>query len=82
MHMPTNLAIDDDLLDEALHIGGFKTKRETVNTALRELIQRRRRLALVQSFGTFDLVPYEEIKARRQRGIHARSRTQDKKRSR
>jgi hypothetical protein len=34
--MPTNLTIDDKLLDEALSIGGYKTKRETVNEALRE----------------------------------------------
>jgi Arc/MetJ family transcription regulator len=49
--MATNLAIDDDLLSEALTIGGYKTKRETVNEALREFIQRRQRLELVKLFG-------------------------------
>jgi len=34
--MPTNLAIDGQLLEEALRIGGKPTKRETVNEALRE----------------------------------------------
>ena len=38
--MPTNLAIDDNLLDEALRIGGRRTKRETVNEALKEYVER------------------------------------------
>jgi Arc/MetJ family transcription regulator len=70
MDMPTNLAIDDDLLQRAQEAGGFKTKRETVNEALRWFIQRKARMKLIESFGTFDLAPYEEIKAARTRGIH------------
>ena len=35
--MPTNLAIDDDLLREALRLGGHASKRATVNEALKEL---------------------------------------------
>ena len=69
MDMPTNLAIDDDLLQQAFELSGFRTKREAVNEALREYIAYRRRVKLIESFGTFDLVPYEEIKARRKRGI-------------
>jgi Arc/MetJ family transcription regulator len=42
--MPANLAIDDQLLDQARNVGGYRTKRETVNEALREFIQRRQRL--------------------------------------
>ena len=30
--MPTNLAIDDRLLEEAQKVGGHRTKRETVNS--------------------------------------------------
>ncbi len=33
--MPTNLAIDDDLLNEAMKIGGCKTKKNTFNEALK-----------------------------------------------
>ena len=29
-HMATNLAIDDDLLNEALSVGGLRTKKATV----------------------------------------------------
>ena len=49
--MPTNLAIDDELLEQARTVGGYRTKRETVNEALREFIQTRQRLELVKLFG-------------------------------
>jgi Arc/MetJ family transcription regulator len=66
--MPTNLAIDDKLLDEALSIGGYKTKRETVNEALREFIQRRQRLELVKLFGKVEYdARYDYKKERRRR---------------
>ena len=60
--MPTNLAIDDDLLDRARHVGGCRTKRETVNEALREFIQRRQRLELVRLAGTVDFDPKYDYK--------------------
>ncbi|MDP2904416.1 MAG: type II toxin-antitoxin system VapB family antitoxin, partial [Methylovulum sp.] len=40
--MTTNLAIDDDLINEALTLGHFKTKEDTVVTALKEFINRRK----------------------------------------
>jgi len=55
--MPTNLAIDDQLLDQARSVGGFRTKRETVNEALREFIQRRQRLQLAKLAGKVDYDP-------------------------
>ena len=66
--MPTNLAIDDQLLEDALKIGGKRTKRETVNEALREYIQRRKRLKALEVFGTVDMDPaYDYKKLRRRR---------------
>jgi len=66
--MPTNLAIDDQLLEQALTVGGYRTKRETVNEALREFIQRRQRLELVKLFGKVDYDPrYDYKKERRSR---------------
>ncbi len=66
--MPTNLAIDDRLLEEALRIGGKRTKRETVNDALREYIQRRKRLKALEAFGTISMDPsYDYKKLRRRR---------------
>ncbi|RPJ49621.1 MAG: type II toxin-antitoxin system VapB family antitoxin [Acidobacteria bacterium] len=66
--MPTNLAIDDQLLEQALEVGGFKTKRETVNEALREFIQRRKRVELTRLFGQVEYSPeYDYKKERRTR---------------
>ncbi|MBN1781407.1 type II toxin-antitoxin system VapB family antitoxin [bacterium] len=39
--MATNLALDDRLLEKAMKIGRMRTKRETVNEALKEFIERR-----------------------------------------
>jgi Arc/MetJ family transcription regulator len=50
--MPTNLAIDDRLLRRALRIGGKKTKKDTVNTALQEYIERREQKKILALFGS------------------------------
>jgi len=52
--MPTNLAIDDKLLQEALSISGFKTKKDTVNNALKEFINRRKQQEILTLFGKLD----------------------------
>ena len=52
--MATNLAIDPDLLNKALAIGGEKTKKATVNLALREFIARRGQERLLDLFGKLD----------------------------
>lgn len=66
MCMPTNLAIDDELLDEALRVGGLRTKKDTVNEALREYIQRRRQAEIVKLFGKVEFTPgYDHKKQRR-----------------
>jgi Arc/MetJ family transcription regulator len=66
--MPTNLAIDDELLENAREIGGKKTKRETVNEALREYIERRKRIKALDAFGTIAMDPaYDYKKLRRRR---------------
>ena len=52
--MTTNLAIDDDLINEALTVGHFKSKEDTVITALKEFISRRKQLEIVDLFGQFD----------------------------
>ena len=45
--MPTNLNIDDELLEEAVKLSGKKTKRETVNAALQEYVSRRKQRRIV-----------------------------------
>jgi Arc/MetJ family transcription regulator len=63
--MATNLAIDEDLLREAVRLGKQRTKKATVNEALREYIQRRQRLQEVELFGTIDFDPTYDYKAGR-----------------
>ena len=65
--MATNLDIDQTLLVEAQKVGRKKTKKETVNEALLEYIQRRKQREIVS---LFDKVAYEEshdYKAERRR---------------
>lgn len=52
--MATNLAINPELLDKALEVGGEKTKKATVNRALREFIARREQERLLDLFGKLD----------------------------
>ena len=52
--MPTNLALDDNLLNEALEIGNLKTKKETVTTALREFIARRKQFKIFDLAGAIE----------------------------
>ena len=66
--MPTNLAIDDSLLAEALRLGEQRTKRATVNEALAEYVQRRKRLKAAEAFGTIEFRPgYDYKRARKKR---------------
>lgn len=65
--MPTNLAIDDELLAEALRLGGHRTKRATVNEALQEYIQRRKQIEILDLFGQIDYDPAYDYKEQRKR---------------
>ena len=65
--MSTNLAIDDRLLEEALKAGGHKTKEDTVNEALREYIQRRQQLKILDLFGKVEFDPSYDYKRQRKR---------------
>jgi hypothetical protein len=65
--MATNLAIDDELLTEAQQVGGHRTKKDTVNEALREYIQRRRQVKMVDVFGTIEFDSSYNYKKQRRR---------------
>ena len=52
--MATNLAIDQELLIEALEVSGLKTKKDTVNLALKEFVNRRKQLEILRLFSTMD----------------------------
>lgn len=65
--MPTNLAIDDKLIEEAKQAGHHKTKKEAVTAALSEYIAHRKRLEILSAFGTVDFDPEYDYKAERRR---------------
>ena len=65
--MPTNLAIDDSLLEEALRIGGHRTKKDTVNEALQEYIQHRKQAEVLELFGKIEIDPRYNYKAQRRK---------------
>jgi Arc/MetJ family transcription regulator len=65
--MPTNLALDDELIEEARAVGRHKTKKEAVTAALQEYIARRKQLRVLELFGTIDYDPGYDHKADRKR---------------
>jgi len=65
--MATNLAIDDTLLEKALEIGGYRSKKDTVNAALEEFIKRRNAKELINLFGTIDYDSSYDYKKMRSR---------------
>ncbi len=63
--MPTNLAIDDSLINEAVKIGHHKTKKAAVTIALNEYIQRRKQQEIISLFGAVEYDPAYDYKAQR-----------------
>ena len=52
--MRTNIDIDDDLLDKAMRYAGTKTKKATVEEALRMLIRRHEQKRVLELYGTVE----------------------------
>jgi Arc/MetJ family transcription regulator len=52
--MPTNLAIDDRLIEEAKKLGRHRTKKAAVTAALDEYIRRRKQRDVISLFGTIE----------------------------
>jgi Arc/MetJ family transcription regulator len=65
--MPTNLAIDDRLIEEAQKLGNHRTKREAVNAALDEYIRRRKQQRILSLFGSIDYDENYDYKRERTR---------------
>jgi len=74
LHMPTNLALDDQLIEEARRAGKHKTKKEAVNAALDEYVRKRKQMRILEAFGTFSVDPAYDYKAERRRNASRRSR--------
>jgi Arc/MetJ family transcription regulator len=67
LHMATNLALDDKLIEEARRLGAHKSKKEAVTTALQEYVKRHRQQRILSDFGTVDFDPSYDYKAERRR---------------
>ena len=65
--MPTNLAIDDRLIEEARQVGHHRTKKEAVTVALDEYIRRRKQMQILDLFDTIDYQEDYDYKANRRR---------------
>jgi Arc/MetJ family transcription regulator len=65
--MPTNLALDDRLIERVRRAGKHKTKKEAVTAALEEYVRRRRQLAVLDLAGAIDYAAGYDYKASRRR---------------
>ena len=63
--MATNIELNEPLLSKAMRLGGMKTKKEAVNQALSEYVQRREQLRVLDFFGKVDLDPEFDYKKQR-----------------
>lgn len=63
--MHTNIDIDENLIREALELGGLKTKRAIVNEALAEYVRARKQQDILELFGQIDYDPDYDYKAAR-----------------
>tara|TARA_B100001093_G_scaffold515990_1_gene593685 strand:- start:480 stop:680 length:201 start_codon:yes stop_codon:yes gene_type:complete len=52
--MATNIELDPKLLKKAMSLGGIKTKKEAVNIALSEYVQKREQAKILDLFGTIE----------------------------
>jgi len=65
--MATNLAIDDKLIILAQRLGAHRTKKATVTEALREYIQHKKQIKILNLFGQIDYDPSYDYKKQRNR---------------
>ena len=65
--MPTNLALDDTLINRAKRIGRHKTKKEAVTAALDEYVRRREQAAILELAGSIEYFPDYDYKRLRRR---------------
>jgi len=63
--MRTNVVLDDDLVHEAMRLGGVKTKKEIIAIALQEFVTSRKRKNILELAGRIkfmDDYDYKELR--------------------
>jgi len=63
--MRTNIVLDDELIEEGFRYSGVKTKRELIQLALREFVENRRRLNLLELEGKIEFAEGYDYKSLR-----------------
>ena len=64
--MATNLALDDQLIEQARLLGRHRTKKAAVTQALTEYVERHRQLEVLDLFNSIDYEPGYDYKKQRQ----------------
>jgi len=67
LHMATNPALDDKLIEEAQKAGHHRTKKDAVTAALAEYVKRHKQQRILEAFGSFEFDPGYDYKAERRR---------------
>lgn len=63
--MATNLALDDQLIEQARILGKHRTKKAAVTEALEEYIERRQQLEILGLFNSIEYDPGYDYKKQR-----------------
>lgn len=61
--MRTNIVLDETLIADAMRLGGLATKREAVETALREYVARKRMRRVFKLAGADLIAPEYDVRA-------------------
>ena len=65
--MRTNIMLDDNLVQEAFKYSGVNTKKELIHLALKEFVEKRRRLNLLDLEGKIEFAEDYDHKKLRER---------------
>ncbi|MBM4307993.1 MAG: type II toxin-antitoxin system VapB family antitoxin [Deltaproteobacteria bacterium] len=65
--MRTNIVLEESLIKEAMRLSRAKTKKELVNQALKEFVENRKRLNLMDLAGKIEFAKDYNYKALRMR---------------
>ncbi len=64
--MRTNVVLDDDLMEEALKLSSARTKKEVIREALKEFVENRKRLNLLDLSGKIEFAEGYDYQAMRE----------------
>jgi len=64
--MRTNIVLDDNLVKEATKLSGAKTKKELIHLALKEFVENKRRLNLLDLEGKIEFAEGYDYKQMRE----------------